>query len=537
MSGKSDQKCAPDAGSSRIPRESRIARLAVSAMAGILLSLAAISYVAAREPRTARAASPFQWRGVIQGQYGPQFNASQRRRLLRFMSRNGFNAYVHAPKGDPYQRTLWREPYPAARQAELNAEVGLASRLGIAWIPNVSPAAPRFSSPGDAAPPGTAPSPPICFSSESDLEQLLAKLAPFGAAGARAFMVSFDDVKRRFSCAADSAAYGDGDRAFGLATADLLDRLEAGLRARDPEARLLTVSSDYKGTEDSDYLRGLRERLAAGIDVMWTGDRTESRPFTPDQADAYGELVGRAPVVWENWTTNDALGPDPDWPARVFLGPYGRRADVAGHVGGFFFNPANQADLNFLPLATAGRWMRHPGRYRPRRAFLRETRRLAGRQAPALRAFAEANYSTTLRGSVEAPTLKRLIHRFLRARDRHQHVRRAAAHLRHELQLAVGARRHLLRVGRLHPFVRQARPFLRSVRLNARAGLIATDLLQTKRKHRRHLRHLRHRLHRALRRAARWPSESFGTRTHLYGLTGNVIDRYVASVRHRDRRR
>ncbi len=532
-------------------RGKRIKSLVAAATVGALLALTAVFFVPSLSSGRALAKSPFAWRGVIQGQYGPQFSAPQRRRLLRFIARNGFNAYVQAPKGDPYQRTLWRDPYPPARQASFDAEIALASRLGIAWIPNLSPAAPRYASPGDAPPPGTAPSSPICFSSDADLDQLLAKLEPFQAAGSRAFMVSFDDVKRRFSCAADAAAYGDGARAFGRATADLLDRLYVRLRDREPAARLLTVTSDYKGIADSDYLRGFRERLAAGIEVMWTGKETESRPFTPQQADRYGRLVGRAPIVWENWTTNDVLGGDSDWPARIFLGPYARRADVAGHVRGFFFNPANQPDLNFLPLATAGSWMRHPGRYRPRRAFLRATRGLAGRQAPTLRAFAEANYSSTLRRSDEAPTLKRLIRRFLGARDRQRQsardgrnrrvgerrhaAREAATRLRHELRLAAGARRRLRRVGGLRPFVRQARPFLRSVRLNARAGLIATDLLQAR--HRGPRRHLRHRLHRALRRAARWPSQSFGSRSRLNGLTGNVIDRFVASVRHRDRRR
>lgn len=500
-----------------------------------LSALIALALGDALKPLSAPAASPFEWRGVIQGQYGPQFNSTQRRRLLRFMAGNGFNAYVHAPKGDPYQRTLWRDPYPAARQAAFDSEVRLASRLGIEWIPNVSPGAPAFSSPGDAAPPGTSASPPICFSSDADLEQLLARFEPFRAAGADTFMVSFDDVQRSFSCSGDVAAYGESGRAFGRANADLLDRLYAQLLQRDPEARLLTVTSDYRGTGDSAYLRGLRETLVSGIEVMWTGAATESRPFTPADADAYASLVGRAPIVWENWTVNDALSPDGEWPARVFLGPYARRPDVVGHVGGFFFNPANQSDLNFLPLATAGNWMHRPAHYRPRRAFLHETRRLAGHQTPALRAFAEASYSTTLRASVEAPTLRRSIHRFLRAPRGNEHGAMAAMRLRRQLRLAAGARRHLLRVDRLEQFVRQARPFLRSVRFNARAGLLATDLLLARRPVER--RRLRHRLRRALRRAERWPAETFGTRIGLYGMTGNVIDGYVARVRYRDRHR
>jgi hyaluronoglucosaminidase len=502
---------------------------------GLALLIALIGLVTgdALDPLSAPAASPFQWRGVIQGQYGPQFGPGERRRLLSFMARNGFNAYVQAPKGDPYQRTLWRDPYPTDRQASFDSEVKLAASLGIEWIPNVSPGIPAWSSPGEAAPPGTSASEPICFSSEADLRQLLAKLEPFRAAGAHTFMVSFDDVQRRFSCDADVSAYGGGDEAFGRANADLLDRLHALLVDGDPGARLLTVTADYEGTGDSDYLRGFRDRLEPGIEVMWTGISTESRPFAPEDADAYAREIGRTPIVWENWTSNDLLSPDPETPARVFLGPYVRRADVVGHVGGFFFNPANQAALNFLPLATAGTWMRNPDRYRPRRAFLHAVRKLAGHQARALRAFAEASYSTTLSGGVEAPTLNRRIHRLLVVGAGNR--RHAAHRLRLQLHLAANARRPLLRVRGLRPFVRQARPILRSVRLNARAGLLATDLLMARRSTER--RHLRQRLRRAQHRAARWPSETFGTRFGLYGMTGNVIDAFADRVRHRDRHR
>jgi hyaluronoglucosaminidase len=500
----------------------------------LLVALLPASY-AADAPPTARAESPFQWRGVIQGQYGPQFSSGERRRLLRFMAGKGFDAYVHAPKGDPYQRTLWREPYPPALQQAFDSEIELAASLGIVWIPNVSPGIPLWPSAGDAAPAGSSPSPPICFSGQADLDQLLAKLVPFQLAGAGTFMVSFDDVQRRFGCDADAVQYGEGDAAFGRANADLLDRVLARLRERDPAARLLTVGADYNGTGDSDYLRGLREQLNPGIELMWTGASTESRPFAPTDADAYAGLVGRAPIVWENWTANDLLSTDPLRPARVFLGPYLRRPDVVGHVGGFFFNPANQADLNFLPLATAADWMRNPVRYRPRRAFLREIRRLAGRRAPALRAFAEASYSTTLSGGVEAPTLERRIHRLLVAGPGDGHRRRAAHRLRRQLRLAASAGRRLRRVQGLRHFVEQARPILHSVRLNAHAGLVATDLLMARGPAQR--RHLRHRLRRALRSAARFPSESFGTRYGLYGMAPNVIDGFADRVRQRDRHR
>ncbi|MEK6277894.1 MAG: beta-N-acetylglucosaminidase domain-containing protein [Actinomycetota bacterium] len=483
----------------------------------------------------ARRGSPYPWRGVIQAQYGSQFSARERVRLLRFMGRNGFNAYVHAPKDDPYQRILWRDPYPTDRQRRLDADVALAGRLGIEWIPNVSPGIPGFASPGEGPPPGTTPSPPLCFSCPAEVDALLAKFEPFRQAGADTFMVSFDDVRSEFAHPVDALVYGEGDRAYGAANGDLLSRLYAGLRQRDPAARLLTVGADYSGTVDTEYLRGLRGALAPGIEVMWTGPGVEARRFAPADADNYGLRVGRAPIVWENWTTTDLIRDPGMPPTRVFLGPYARGRGLAEHVRGFFFNPANEAELNFLPLATAADWLRHPRAYRPRRAFLREVRGLAGRQSAFLRAFAETSYSSTLRTSVEAPTFAGLAHRFLRVRRGRGNGLRQAARLRRELALVMRARARLRRVKALRPFLREARPFLRSARLEARSALVATKLLQARDAGRRQL--LRHRLRRLMRRSAGHPQETFGSRSGVFGLTGNRVDSYVKRARRLDRAR
>ncbi|MDQ3936601.1 MAG: protein O-GlcNAcase, partial [Actinomycetota bacterium] len=322
-------------------------------------------------------AEALEWRGVVEGAYGPVWDHGARERVLRWMPSHGFNAYVHAPKDDLWQRTHWRDPYPAAQQAEFGAEIALARRIGVEWIPNLSPALPLIPTP--AAPRG-APSRDICFSCPEDLRALLDKLEPFRAAGARTFMLSFDDVTKTLSHPQDLVAYGGGDEGFGRANGDLLNRLYAALRERTADARLLTVGADYSGTGDTPYLQGLRATLRPEVGVMWTGLSIPAQEFAPEDAAAYGRNIGRRPLVWENWTNNDTAGnATPHGTTRLFLGPYRRRADAAGAVGGFFFNPMNEADLNLLPLATAGDWMRDPGGYSRRASWLRAVKELAGR--------------------------------------------------------------------------------------------------------------------------------------------------------------
>ena len=446
--------------------------------AGALAALAC-ALVLAVPAGAGTAPSPFTWRGVVEGPYGPPWDHAQRERMLRWMAPHGFNAYVHAPKDDLYQRTNWRDPYPPAAQREFDAEIRLARGLGVEWIPNLSPALPLIPTP---AAPSQAPSRDLCFSCPADLDALVAKLEPFRRAGARTFMVSFDDVTKTLTHPEDAAAYGAGDEGFGRANGDFLTRLFRALRAREPRARLLTVGADYSGTADTPYLRGLRATLAPEVEVMWTGTDVPSRDFRAADARGYGAAIGRRPLVWDNWVNNDTAGNAlPAGTARIYLGPYHRRAELAGAVGGFFFNPMNEADLNQLPLATAADFLRDPAHYDLRASWLRAiaglapTRRLRG----VLRAWAETSYSTRL-DLQEAPSFVRRANTFLSAYRAGARWPGTAVSVRSELLFAERAGARLAALPN-RAFFAQAAPFLESARANAAAGRTGVELLAAER--------------------------------------------------------
>lgn len=50
--------------------------------------------------------------GVVEGFYGMPWEVSQRHMLFATMVSLGLNAYMYAPKDDPYHRTFWRSLYP-----------------------------------------------------------------------------------------------------------------------------------------------------------------------------------------------------------------------------------------------------------------------------------------------------------------------------------------------------------------------------------------------------------------------------------------
>lgn len=438
----------------------------------LLLLLLAVPTAADARRKPPTPVSPFAWRGVIEGYYGTAaqpapWSHGERTRMIRWMAKHDFNAYVHAPKADPFQTTQWRTPYSPVLQANFAKEIALARSLGVQWIPSLSPARGRVSSPSR-----------LCFSCASDMDAMLAKLKPFLDAGARTVMVSFDDIERVLG-PADAAVYGarfpgtPAEYQFARATADYLNALLTRLPLG---TALLTVLPDYAGTTDSPFLQGIREGgLNAAIGVMWTGPSIRASNFTPADAAAYGQLIGRTPIVWENWVARDFV------PSRLFLGPFSGRTDLAGSVQGFFFNPMNEPDLNMLPLATAGTWMADPETYRPRQAWRAAVKELSrGRQPQAdeLRAFAETSYSSGLLPD-EAPTSTRMQNAYLVALGGARWTDAADA-LRAELQLVFKAKTGLKALPN-YRIAQQAAPFLATAKKAARAGIDGVDLLAAER--------------------------------------------------------
>ncbi|MEA2281093.1 MAG: hyaluronoglucosaminidase [Solirubrobacteraceae bacterium] len=417
--------------------------------------------------------SPFAWRGVIEGYYGTAskpapWTHGERTRLIRWMALHGFNAYVHAPKADPYQTTQWRAPYSPVLQRNFTKEIRLASSLGVQWIPSFSPARGAVDDPAR-----------ICFSCAGDMDAMLAKLQPFLAAGSRTVMVSFDDIERQLG-PQDAAVYGArfpgtaAEYQFARATAEFLNALLARLPAG---TGLLTVLPDYAGTTDSPFLQGIREGgLNAAIGVMWTGPSIRASNFTPAQANSYAQLIGRTPIVWENWVTRDFV------PTRLFLGPFNGDADLVGSVQGFFFNPMNEPDLNMLPLATAGAWMADPEAYSQRGAWLAAIKELSKGRQPLLgelRAFAETNYSSGLLAK-EAPTSTSLQNAYLAALDTGARWTDARDALSAELKLVLDAASGLKALPDKR-IAQEAAPFLATARQAARTGLQGVDLLAAER--------------------------------------------------------
>ena len=82
---------------------------------------------------------PIPLRGIVEGFYGTPWTFEDRADLIKFSGKNKLNAYIYAPKDDPYHRDKWRLPYPEDKIEELKNLVKLSIENKVRFIFAVSP--------------------------------------------------------------------------------------------------------------------------------------------------------------------------------------------------------------------------------------------------------------------------------------------------------------------------------------------------------------------------------------------------------------
>ena len=279
------------------------------------------------------------------------------------------NTFVYAPKFDPYARADWRQLYPPAQLAQLATLARAAKRDGITFVYSLSP--------------GLS----ITYSSAADRSALEAKLAQLRGIGIDAFMLSFDDINPQLS-AADQAAYHDN---LGAAQVALTNAVWSAEQQADPQFTLIFTPTTYSGTKSSPYLREVAN-LASGIQVAWTGPEVLPVQITLAEAQAYGAIIGRKPVLWLNYPVNDwtipkgELGTRTAQPRVLFLGPVqGLDPDLAEGVTGVLANPMLEPYASLIPLSSVAAYLQDPTSPGTQEAaWRREISALGGADASAL---------------------------------------------------------------------------------------------------------------------------------------------------------
>lgn len=324
-------------------------------------------------------------RGVVEGFYGKPWSNQERRNMFSFMERENLNTYVYAPKGDPYQRVDWRLPYPKAQLNRMKVLVKEARQNHVAFVYSISPGMTGTST--------MAVNKSITYSSASDRKLLQAKINQLRSIGVNTFMLSFDDIQTSLKHA-DQTAYGSN---YGEAQAQLANEIEQAELKKDPHFQLWFVPTQYYGLVDSPYWQTLRSTLNPKIKAVWTGRWVLNKTISSNQAKTVERLLGRRPILWDNYPVNDYTYDSGRQPA-LMMGPLqGRSASLPSSIAGYLSNPMIQPYASQLALETIAQYLQHPTQYHPKRAWESALKHLPGITNPALfQEFAEFNSASTL---------------------------------------------------------------------------------------------------------------------------------------------
>ncbi|WP_331273034.1 beta-N-acetylglucosaminidase domain-containing protein [Motilibacter deserti] len=395
-------------------------------------------------------------RGVIEGFYGTPWSHAARKDQLAFYGRHKMNIYVYSPKDDPYLREQWRAPYPAPQLADISDLVRTAADNHVAFTYALSP--------------GLS----ICYSSESDVQALIAKFQTLYDIGMRDFAVPLDDISyTTWNCPADQARFGTGGGAAGAAQAYVLNRVQREfIETHAGATPLQMVPTEYYDQAETPYKAALRTQLDSDVIVEWTGQGVVPGTITTAQAQQAKAVFGHPVLVWDNYPVNDYATD------RLLLAPYtGREAGIAGSILGITSNPMIQPYASKTSVAGVGDFTWNPDAYDPEQSWAAALDELAGPDADvreALRVFGDLNWTSVL-DTRQAPVLAPRLQEFWTAWERGDSSAAAAAE---RLLDTVAEAPATLRAGMAdRGFVQDAAPWLTAAELWGRADLAALQML------------------------------------------------------------
>ncbi|MGJ8687481.1 MAG: beta-N-acetylglucosaminidase domain-containing protein, partial [Spongiibacteraceae bacterium] len=259
--------------------------------------------------------------GLIEGFYGRQWTWPQRQALPAKLAQWGYDSYIYAPKGDRSLRSHWQQPFSAQHLQQLSALGAACAEQDVKWGLGLSPAGLQ----GEYG--------------EQERDALQAKLVELASLSLDYLWVLFDDLPA-------------GNPSLAANQIAVVNCVRESL----PAVRLAMCPSYYSfdpileelfGECPEGYFAELAAGLADDVDILWTGNRVISALYTEKDMLRATQLLGRKPLLWDNYPVNDGrLG------SRFInlAGFQGRAPALRDWSAGHMVNPMNQYQLSCLVL-------------------------------------------------------------------------------------------------------------------------------------------------------------------------------------------
>ncbi len=285
----------------------------------------------------------FKKRGYIEGFYGPTWEDSKRRSVMKLMAANGMNTFYYAPKDDLYHREKWRELYPEKELAQLKALFDLATENYMCFYWAVGPGLTYH------------------YTSDEDFSLLMAKFKSLYEIGVKNFGLLLDDIPWDFQYEDDKASY----ESIIDAHVDLVNKAYNYLKEFDSSINLTVCPTQYSGDENGEYISKFGSNIPRDVDLFWTGAEICSRVLTVREADALFSSTKHKPLYWDNYPVNDC-----EMYHELHLGAIiGRDKELYNHCEGIISNVMEYAECSKIPLLTIADFLWNPLAYDPKRSL------------------------------------------------------------------------------------------------------------------------------------------------------------------------
>ena len=389
-------------------------------------------------------AEPIPIRGVVEGFYGDPWTHENRLDILEFSSARGFNAYIYAPKDDPYHRNLWREKYPAEKLAELKSLVEKARECNIDLIFAVSPGLDLNFDGKDA---------------EKDRKAMLKKLSTMYKIGFTHFAIFFDDIQEKNP----------------TGQAEFLNWLQKNFVEKHSDIRqLITVPTEYFRPDMHEYTTEFSSQLDQKIMVLYTGEAVVG-PALSDEDFQTARKIYPQLGIWWNYPVNDYIE------SKLALGAV-ENLPRESKIPAIFFNPMNQTQLSKISLATAADYSLDPKNYSPMDSWNRALEDQFGFLSDSMKIFADHSQhlenSWANCGAEDGQRFKTLTDQILNDIDSEKNLDESFSNAFSEVEKMITATRNLQRY-LPKKYLDECSPQLEQFRRIAEADRLALELLRS----------------------------------------------------------
>ena len=322
----------------------------------------------------------FKMRAVVEGFYGTPWSQEERLDQIKMYGEYKMNAYIYAPKSDPYHREKWREPYPASELDRMKELIKTANENKVDFVFAISPGLDiKFE--GEEG--------------EADFKALINKAETLYDMGVRSFAILWDDIENR----------------SGVQQAEVLNRFNKEfIKNKEGVKPLITVpveywgSSMFNGEEVKTYTKEFAETLDKDIEVMWTGnDVIPPNGVSLEDAKKVSNVYNRKMMLWWNYPVNDYKED------KMALGPiYDLDRNLDEEVSGFIVNPMRFSDASKISTLTGADYGWNSVSYEAEKSWDKAIEIIAGEMKEEFKIF--ANHSTRLdTGRPDSPEIKNTI--------------------------------------------------------------------------------------------------------------------------------